>query len=275
MMNFQQYFNFNRFFKLLKFDISFNIKKYVTFIGVLIIVLFFVDLILIESVSNYRTLENNNREYFFRKSSYQISFFTTFLIVITLVVTSAFPAFRKKESTTSFLLLPASTLEKYLVCFLIRIILFSFLFIVVFWIDFKLASLAYTPFGFRENIIIPSFGLFDFYANEMNILDKVAIALSIFSFAAYLFANSSHFKKNVILKTLLLLGFFAYLIFLINVGLSHLFLPNEVTGFEVKIFNRDLEKGLNTVQLCVYFIGVFSSLFLLPFSYFKLKEKQV
>ena len=275
MMKFKQYFDFSRFFKLLKFDFSFNAKKYLAFIGVLFIVLFFVDLILINSGSSFRTLENNNVEYFFRKSNYQFSFIIAFLIVMIVVVSTAFPAFRKRESTASFLLLPAATLEKFLVEFLIRIIIFCALYIVIFWTDFKLASIAYKAFGFKNNISIPSFGFFDFYSGEINLLDKTVITLSIFSFTTYLFANASHFKKNAILKTIILLGCFGYFIFLVNVCLSHLFLPNEANGFEVKIFNRDLENGLNTVQFCVYIIGTLSSLFFLPFTYFKLKEKQV
>ena len=150
MVTFKHFFDFKRFFKLLKFDISFNAKKYLIFISVLLIVLFVVDLILINSGSSFRILENNNREYFFRKSSYQTSFIITLLILLILVVSSSFPAFRKKESTTNFLLLPSSTFEKFLVDFFIRVILFSLLFIFMFWLDFKLASFAYISFDFRN-----------------------------------------------------------------------------------------------------------------------------
>lgn len=275
MMNFNQFFNFNRFYKLLKFDIFFNAKKYVTFIGVLIIVLFILDHILIDSGSSFRILDNNDREYFYRKSSYQASLFITFLITIFLVVSSSFPAFRKKESTSNYLLLPASTLEKFLVQFFIRIFLFSMLFIVLFWAEFKLATFTYNLFNFKKDIIIPNFALLDVFSYKMELSEKVIVVFCILSFASYFLANAVHFKKNVMLKTIVLLGVFAFTIFLISVILSHLFLPNEVNGFDVRVFHRYLENGLRTDQLCVYIIGIFSSVFLLPLTYYKLKEKQV
>ncbi len=274
-MNFQQSFNFNRFYKLLKFDIFFNAKKYLTFIGVLIIVLFILDLILIDSGSSFRILENNDRTYFYRKSDYQASFFISYLIAIFLVVSTSFPAFRKKESTSHYLLLPASTLEKFLVQFFIRILIFSSVFIVLFWANFKFASLAYNLFSLKKDIVIPNFSLLDLFSLKMKFIDKAVIVLSILSFASYFLVNAVHFKKNVLLKTIVVFGIFAFTIFLVNVILSHLLLPNEVRGFDVKIFHRYLENGLRTDQVCVYAIGLFSSLFLLPLTYYKLKEKQV
>lgn len=274
-MSFQQHFDFNRFYKLLKFDITFNTKKYLIFIGVLIIVLFILDLFFIESVSTFKVLENNDREYFYRKSEYKSLFLVTFLIALFLVVSSSFPAFRKKESTSAYLLLPASALEKFLVQFIIRILLFSIVFIVVFWADFKLASIAYNLFDFKKDILLPNFALFDLFHNKMKLLDKVAIVLSILSFASYLLLNAVHFRKNVILKTIVLFGVFVLIVFLVNVILSHLFLPNEVYGFDMRVYHRYLENGLRSDQLYTYIIGVFSSLFLLPLTYFKLKEKQV
>lgn len=274
-MNLNNHFNFNRFYKLLKFDISFNTKKYLIFIGVLIIALFLVDISLIDSGSNFRVLDNNDREYFYRKSSYQISLFITFLVSLFLVVSSSFPAFRKKESTSNYLLLPASTLEKFLVQFVIRILLFSIIYIVVFWSVFKLASITYNLFDFKKDVLIPNFALFDVFSYKMKLLDKVAIVLSILTFASYLLVNAVHFKKNVIIKTVFAFGILAFTIFLVNVILSHLFLPNEANGFEVKLFHRYLKNGLRSDQLVTYIIGIFSSLFLLPLAYFKLKEKQV
>jgi len=274
-MNFQQYFDFNRFYKLLKFDLSFNSKKYLTFLGVLIIVLFILDIILLDSTNKFRVLENNNRQYFYRKSSYQTSLFITFIISMILVIGSSFPAFRKKESTSNYLLLPASTFEKFLFQFFIRILIFSPLFILIFWVDFKLASLIYNLLDFKKDILIPEFSVWDLFSYKMKLSDKIVMLLSVLSFASYLLVNAVHFKKNAVLKTIVVFGIFAFTVFLLNVILSHLFLPNEVNGFDVKIFHRYLENGLRTDQFCVYIIGIFSSLFLLPLTYFKLKEKQV
>lgn len=274
-MNFQHYFNFNRFYKLLKFDITFNAKNYLIFIGVLIIVLFVLGIILIDLGSNTIILDNNDREYFYRKSDYQVSLFITFLIALFLVVSSSFPAFRKKESTASFLLFPASLLEKFLVQFCVRILVFSLLFIVLFWANFKLATFTYNLFNFQKDILIPNFALLDIFPYQLELLDKVTLVLAILSFASYFLANAVHFKKNVILKTIVLFGLLVFTVFIVNVILSHLFLPNDVSGLNVRIYHRYLENGLRSDQFSTYIIGIFSSLFLLPFAFYKLKEKQV
>jgi hypothetical protein len=275
-MNLNQHFDFSRFFKFLKFNIFINTKKYLIFLGVILIVLLVFDIILIDSASTFRTLENNNREYFFRKSSYQYSFIITFLVVMVLVVSSAFPEFRKKESTTSFLLFPVSILEKLLLQVFVRIFLFSLFYVVIFWLDFKLATIIYRLLNFKGNILLPNFTLMDFYPDKISFfLEETVIFLSIISFASYLLASASYFKKNVTLKTIILFGCFGFLIFLINILFSHLFLPNEVNGFEIIVFNRILENKLSTIQICICTIGIFSSLFLMPLTYAQLKEKQV
>ena len=274
-MALQQHFSFKRFYEYLKFDILSNLKKYFTFIGVLVIVLLLIDFYSIKNGSSFRATENGIREYFFRSSTYQGLYVSTFLMTIVLVVGSSFSAFRKNDSTTSYLLVPVSILEKYLVEFFLRIVVFSLLFTVVFWLEFKLAASIYNFLNVEYFTEIPSFGFFDIFPKNMNPLDKKAISLSILSFASFLFASATFFKKNVILKTILLVGVFGLATFLFSVLLSHLFLPNQVSGFQVRVFDRYLENRLNTIQLCVYVIGTFSSFFLLPLGYFKLKEKQV
>ena len=121
-MALQQHFSFKRFYEYLKFDILSNLKKYFTFIGVLVIVLLLMDFFTIKSGSGFRETENGIRDYFFRQVPYQTLYLSSFLIAIILVVGSSFSALRKKESTTSYLLVPASILEKYLVQFFLRIV---------------------------------------------------------------------------------------------------------------------------------------------------------
>jgi hypothetical protein len=274
-MALQQHFSLKRFYEYLVFDILSNLKKYLIFIGVLVIVLLLIDFLAIEKGSSFRTTENGLTEYFFRINTYQVLYVSAFLITIVLAVGSSFSALRKKDSTTSYLLLPASILEKYLVEFLLRIVVFSLLFTFIFWIDFKLAASLYNFLNLEYFTEIPNFGFFDIFPKNMNPLDRKVISLSMLSFASFLFASATFFKKNVILKMVLLVGVFGLATFLFSVLLSHLFLPNEVSGFQVRVFDRFLENRLNTIQLCIYVIGTFSSLFLLPLGYFKLKEKQV
>jgi hypothetical protein len=154
--------------------------------------------------------------------------------------------------------------------------LFSLLFIFIFWLDFRFASITYQLFIIKNNIHIPNFGLLDFLPTKIRLFtDYLFLIFTIFSFACYLLASASHFKKNVLLKTIILFGVFGFITFLVNVVLSHLFLPNEVTGFEVKVFKRNLDNKYTNIQICIYAIGIFSWLFFIPLSYLKLKEKQV
>ena len=274
-MSLQQHFSFKRFYNYLKFDLLLNGKKYLGFIAVLWIVLFLLDFFLINTASIIKLNETGIRIKYFRLDTYQPTFLVTLILSLILVVGSSFPALRKKDSTINFLFVPVSLLEKYLVQFVFRILIFSVIYIVLFWLDFKFATFVYNLFEWKNQTEVPSFELLNLFKKNIPLLDRKIIVLSIFSIASLLFASSTFFNKNALLKTILTLGVLGLITYLFSVLLSHVFLPNQVQGFNVTVFDRKLSNNLNTIQILVYVIGVFSSLFFLPLAYFKLKEKEV
>jgi len=105
--------------------------------------------------------------------------------------------------------------------------------------------------------------------------EGIAVLLGIFSFGMYLFSAKLFFKKMGLIKSIILLVALFYLYLGILILFSHIFYP-ETVGF-----NMNLEEYTTTFhnisnrEIWLYSIYCFSSFFLLPLGYFKLKEKQV
>ncbi|MDO5974338.1 hypothetical protein [Flavivirga jejuensis] len=272
-MNLQEYFNLNRFWLYLKHDLKLYKKKYLGFILSFILVLFLIDLFVIEQ-NLYIVKVENNYVRTFRTEIYQVVFLLTLLMSWVLVIGSSFLPLRKRSSTINYLLLPVSLLEKVLVQFIIRVVVFTCLFVFLYWIEFKLALSIIYLFEDKQSLIVPSFGVFDFFEKSLIFSHKIIIILSLFSVTSFLFAATTYFQKRPVLNTVLALGVLVLLAFVFSVVMSHILLPDEVNGFEMKIFDRELPNKWNTIQICLSTIGVMSSLFFFPIAYFKLKEKE-
>lgn len=272
----KQNFNLKRFANYLQFDLLLNGKKYLLFIGALSVFLFIYGFYLIQNQSDFYKEIDNSYAYYFDLSTYQKSFTIAFLLIIVLVVGSSFPELRKTNSSQCFLLLPASIIEKYLVQFIIRIVLPPLLFIVMYWLTFKLATSFYYSIDSWEYIVsIPNFTLFDVFPNDEENWTIFLIFTSIFSLATILFAGTTYFKKNALIKTILLFSCFFFLTITFNVLLSHMFFPYSNNGFDAKLIERKLDNGFVNIEIFISTIIILSNFFFLPIAYFKLKEKQV
>jgi hypothetical protein len=103
----------------------------------------------------------------------------------------------------------------------------------------------------------------------------IASILGIFSFGMYLFSVKLFFKKMGLVKTIISLVVLFYVLAGIMIIFSHIFFP-ETVGFNVKLEEHTTTfHSVSNMEIWIYSICYFSSLFLLPLSYFKLKEKQV
>ncbi|MBC3757906.1 hypothetical protein H7U19_05790 [Hyunsoonleella sp. SJ7] len=269
-----RYFNLSRFFKFLQYDIALHKKKYVLFALVMFVVLCFASYYLLDD--NYRILEEYADSYNFDKQHRDyVSYFVWFYLIFSVVVAgSSFSFFRDKEGTSTYLSLPVSNFEKFFYEFLIRVVLFNLLYLLFFWLSFKLATLMFAREYSRGFMDIPSFGILDSLDFVKNKLDRNVALLSLFSFTTFMFAGASCFKKYALFKTILALGglfLFAYVVTLI---LYHILLPSKVDVFGIEVISRDLEDEYESSHVALYSIGALSSLFLLPFAYFKLKEKE-
>ncbi|MFV0565625.1 MAG: hypothetical protein ACK5NB_07320 [Flavobacteriaceae bacterium] len=268
--------NIDRLYKCLKQDLKLNLKKYLMAILVLAVVLFVVDIYMINDDSRFISNTENSKT--IKDFAYWPLFFVSSVAFLVLVSGISFPELRNKKSTAHYLLIPASALEKTMVQFLIRIVLAPVIFLLVYWATYKLAIYAYVSFSPFNFVNVPSYGLFEVLPPDADttMLDNAVILLSYLSLACLFFAGSTYFKKYAMLKTIIAFGVLCGLVLLCFVLLSHVFLPGAVKGLDIEVHVRDVFKGkLITLQLLVYVIGAFSGLFFLPLAYFNLKEKEV
>ena len=266
-MSIQKHFKLSRFLKAFKYDLAINAKTYLFFVLGLFFGLLFIDLYFISN--HYGTFSLNN---------YQPLFFFTFIISMILVVGSSFPLLRDTKSTANYLMLPISVFEKFLIQFVIRLVVFTILFLPLFWFDFKLADLIYNLFEWRNKTVIENFELlFDAFSELKTKLDLWAVLLGMFSFASFLFSGAVYFKKYAVFKTVASFSLIVCAMLLFSSMLTLFFFPkgfNSQNAF-IDLNTYKVSEHLYSIQLFFYIIGFVSSLFLIPLAYFKLKEKEL
>jgi hypothetical protein len=277
-----RYFNSSRFIKLLKYDMALHKKKYVLFALVMFAVLFFASYYLLDNSYKIRAKIITELNFNRKLNEYQVFCVFCYLCLSILVVSTSFSFFRSKEEASNYLRLPASIFEKFLHEFLIRIVLFNIVFLILFWLSFKLATYAFMAYysynpvdvNIYRLIDIPNFGILEQFTFYKTVLDRNVVVFSLFSFTTFMLAGASYFKKYALFKTVLAFGGLLVFAYLITLFSYHLFLPNKVNLFKLQVIDRNLSNGYDTALIALSVIGAFSSLFLLPFTYFKLKEKE-
>ncbi len=292
-MNLKKYFSVQRFYQYLKYDLVLNGKTYLfTLIG-LCIVLFVVDLFNLFNLfdfydkSKYQVVPFASKEYnvnisFFKKD-YLPVFMVCLLIGLLISGGTAFSALRNSKNSATYLLLPVSNLEKYLVQFLLRIVAFTLLYFVLFWLIFKSAYLFFEFFEPLSNTI-KNYDILDplfIYQKYPYIFEvdyfEYFMFITIFLFVAiFSFAGASFYKKYALFKTIFTFAILAFTVFLLLVGFSHLFYTHgENDFFQIKCMTYDLSKDFSNKDF--YLLTLFSgfSLLLLPLAYFNLKEREV
>lgn len=255
-----------RFVRLFKHDLLLNQKTYLfALVGLSIAIYAFTYFIMFA-----------NRGGFNRAEDY-IPLILFYLMGIGVFIGTAFPALNNQIKMSNYLLAPGSIFEKYLVQFVIRVVLFIPVALLLFWLGTHLAKVSMIPDprnGFDPSRI-QDFHFRDLFKDVPTFRDKLIIILSIFSFATVLFAGSAWFNRFALVKTLIVSGIMIGAVLLSFVLFSHLFYPDMVYGFDIHIRNYKVTEDLENVQLFFYLIGGLSWLFFLSLAYFKLKEKEV
>lgn len=281
-MNSNKFFSFNRFYLLLRNDILLNHKKYLlTIIGAFIL--------------GFIVMYTSMPQYFvkggliecFGPSQYYKSFGICIIGLLALVG-SAFAGFSSKPNTLNYLQLPASTFEKYLCQFVIYVLAGTILFFVIFWIDAHLArfvvliNLKYSNgeiMGTEKYVFIHQFSYNTMFFERLAYIkywhELIMPFIAIFSIGMYLFNVKVVFKKVGLIKSALSLVIFISLVFLLLTIFSQMFFP------ETKLFNIShrlhytLINGLSNFDIWLSSLVCIAPFFIIPFGYFKLKEKQV
>lgn len=201
--------------------------------------------------------------------------FFLFFFPLGIIYTSlSFPAFRSKEKSIGFLMLPASTSEKFIFALLTRVVAFILFMPLLFWAVANIEGSLFHHFDPRLYNYKFSFSQSIEELNMAMVRDFGWIVIGqicLFVFIAA-FAGASHFSKSPLVKTiftfsLIVAGFllFTYLIikglnlreYDIRENSGHLIDSKE----EVKVF---FEIATTAVNLSLLFI-----------TWFSLKEKEV
>lgn len=256
-MQSNHFFNFKRFYHLILSDIALNKKQYLLLIaGSFIAFYAFSWLVISDS----------------EPSRYEQSFFVAFnfcLIGLATFIGKTFPMFSDKRNTINYLLQPASVFEKLLSQFLLRIVLGTGVFLILFLLGARLAGFSEMQAeSMRGNEIIIQPFRYDYVFNYMKIASANYFT-PLISIALYLFSVRLFFKKHALLKTIISGAVLTLLIICFMVLMSHIFFPAETSGFNIKLsVNGDIIlKYISIVQYILWGILLFMA-------YFKLKEKQ-
>ncbi len=262
-MNKNSFFSPGRFARLFRNDLLINQKTYLftlAGIGIAIYALLYFSMVTTKHVSlNQYT-----------------GFIVFYLMGVGVVIGTAFPALTNQTKMSNYLLAPGSTLEKYLVQFIIRIVIFVPIALLIFWISAHLAKASLVPdpkIGFNPEVSITDFS-FESLFNLFYYKDIAPTILGIFSMYAFLFAGSVSFNRFALPKTLIFAGGILITMFFSLVLFSHIFYPLENHGFEIKL--EPYKVGdIDSYKVFLYCWACLSWPFFLLFAYFKLKEKEV
>lgn len=289
-MNSTNFFSFNRFYLLLRNDLLINYKKYCLAILVAFILGFvFLYLNMPRVVYGGDMLNDWNR---FGSNKY-MNIFLASIVGLGALVGSSFPDLGSKVKTSNYLLIPASTFEKFFSQFFIRVICGAAIFLVLFWVDAQLARdiSVMQMVDVKNNLhyanaerVIEKFNYGMIFLYKQNYptgmlvyhksIETWGISLFIVSIGLYLFSVRLFFKKLGLVKSIISFVALFFILFLFMVIFSHIFYPNTV-GFDVSLPTYTFQNNINNVEFWLFLIGFVSPLFLLPLGYFKLKEKQL
>lgn len=259
------HFNLKRFYNYLKYDINIHLKTYLIVCSVL-----FVGC----TVYNYISLSARHRFY-----NYEFTFLAPLFISGIIIISTSFPELKEVKRTIYYLLIPASTLEKFLVQFLIRIVAFISFYFLSFWLSLKLANVFYLNTDFKKHYILDDFGVFSYF-DKIGHLQDLNSSLGLYLIIAitlFVFTGATVFKKFAPAKTLLAFSIVILSIYLILLIYSHLFIDSQgLNWFVPNIRTRSIGKyNTDSGLILTATICCITSIIALPLAFYKLKEKQI
>jgi len=284
-MKSNKFFSFNRFYLILRNDMLLNHKKYLLTIAGAFILGF---IVLYTSMPGY--VHKGDFRFVFDAQRYTTAFGMCLLGLLAFVG-SAFSELSTKIKTSNYLMLPASTFEKILSQFVIYFLAGSAIFVIVFWVDAHLARyaiLSNLKSVYNEDLGADKSKYIEVFKYSMlliknkypaisywNWFEGLAIIFGMFSIGMYFFSVKIFFKKLGLIKTAISLIAVVYLGAVVMTLLSHIFYP-ETKGFDISnALDYKLPNGLFNFEMWLYLSAYCVSLFIIPFGYFKLKEKQL
>lgn len=204
--------------------------------------------------------------------------FQAFLIAIVTVfgilyVGHSFPAFRAKESTINYLMIPASTLEKFIFEFINRIVIMLLVLPLLFWLTFNLHGFffdifteqTFTPIGLQHLVKL------DDMPADFELLIYALVTGGVLFALSLAFTGAAMFTKQPLVKSLfavaLIITFFGVYSYIIieHVGLGRYNPPDRML-----LVPMEERQAILAVT-----VALFAATFLMLFvAYRKLKERE-
>jgi len=234
-----------------------------TVAGAFVALMLFMFIILVENSSLINNEWNN-------------TFFLTGVIAAILYIGNSFPYFRKKDTTISNIMLPASVFEKFVYEYFVRVVLFTLFYPLFFYVTLYLTD-KITHFIFPNNIAT-SFN-FDFLfiksSRESDYLLFYYVAPAFYILASsILMAGTVVVRKFPLIKTLVAVGLLTLSVigyfFLIS---EKMYLINGIRYYVQKYYSWMESNESAFITLLIFII--FTTITTLAYTYFKLKEKEV
>jgi len=225
----------------------------------------FIALIVLQSAANFKNWENRDS---------MVTFLFFFVQMGILYAGFSFSAFRTKEKSMTYLMLPASVSEKFVFELLTRIVLFILIMPLLFWmivniegaiVKYYIPELTCYKFSFGE-----TWSEINHQLHNDGWVKFATVQGCLFVFFA-VFTGASYFSKSPLLKTLF--------VFSILVAGYALFTFLLVKGLNLKAFHpaRSGVLFMNDKNSVIIFFAILATvinLCLLSIAYFKLKEKE-
>jgi hypothetical protein len=258
-------FSLRRFMLLCRQSLIINKKMIgMTFIG--FTGMLFVILLYAQSTRNFRSWDLH---------SYVVTFFILFFGLGIIYTSLSYPAFRSKEKSMTYLMLPSSTTEKYVFELLSRILVFFILMPLLFWLVVKIEGAVVHRFvNSFESYQFTLKEAFDKIFDPHTIPSKMIhpfVQMGLFTFI-FSFAGASYFSKSSLLKTLftfsLLAGGVFLLCYLLYKGLN----LRDYNPVDDRILGLDFKH--HSPMIFGIALAVINLTFL-AFSFFSLKEREV
>lgn len=258
-------FSINRLFLLYRQAFIENKKELLIYIGglcggILIVTSFFILAMDTNMLARPETWKNQK---------YIVLFMFMFVGLGILYNSMAFPGFRSKEKSLTYLMLPVSRLEKFFFEFTNRLLLYIIGFPVLAWLLMNL--LGFVIHELEPGFVNYKFDLTPVFTEFQGWEKALAFFAGLLMFTIP-FTGASHFQKKTLIKTLFTLaitfGAFGLLAYLLFKGLD---LGNYNPVNKRITFISSKEDVIQSLCLA----AIATNLLLLTVSYFKLKEKEV
>ncbi|MFA8449876.1 MAG: hypothetical protein ACEPOW_04210 [Bacteroidales bacterium] len=281
-MNYLQVFNPRRFALLARREILFNWKKLILdYLSIIVLIAFFCSTAINFLYTSPEVYYLNQAGESMLKPHVYKDFsriaIILYLIFIVIHVGWAFPDFRSKERTQNFILLPNSVFEKWVFEFILRIVVFSILYVFLLTIGMNIGQYVYSIFASQEvtflNFWFPfealsySFSIDVYGEPNIYILSLVAgIALS-----SIMLTGASFFQKYPIIKSVASIYIFQTVLGLATVLIGLLF----YSRFDhlMRNLGADITWEAIGIKWIVYGFLIFTFIVFHTATYFQLKEK--